>query len=180
MRRWAARLGALGAVAPLDYPYMRAGRKSPDRLPTLVAAHRDALDAARREHPGAPVVLVGKSMGSRVGCHLALDADVVALVCLGYPLRGANGALRDEVLLALRTPVLFVQGARDPLCPLDALEQVRGRMQAGSALHVVQAANHSLEVPRRTLAAAGESQDDVDARVLEAVRVFLGEQGLPV
>ena len=33
-----------------------------------------------------PVVLIGKSMGSRIGCHLALEEDVAALVCLGYPL----------------------------------------------------------------------------------------------
>ena len=137
MRRWARLLGAVGEVVPLDYPYALAGRRSPDRLPVLVAAHRAALAQARARHPGR-AVLVGKSMGSRIGCHLALEEPVAALVCLGYPLRGARGDLRSEVLLALRTPILFVQGSRDALCPLDALEQVRGRMTATSALHVVE------------------------------------------
>src|SRR5919198_1348059 len=111
-----------------------------------------------------PVVLAGKSMGSRVGCHVALEDPVAALVCLGYPLRGARGELRSEVLLALRTPVLFVQGSRDPLCPLDALEDVRRRMAATSALHVVEGGNHSLEVGVRELRARGETQESVDAR----------------
>ncbi|GAO04821.1 alpha/beta family hydrolase [Anaeromyxobacter sp. PSR-1] len=172
MERWAAHLSAIGEVARFDYPYRLAGRRSPDRLPVLVEAHRAALRALRGRSR-RPVVLAGKSMGSRVGCHLALEEEVAALVCLGYPLRGASGTLRDEVLLALRTPVLFVQGTRDPLCPLDALEAVRRRMRAPSALHVVEDGNHSLEAGVRALAARGTTQAEVEARALDAVRAFL-------
>ncbi|HTN50950.1 MAG TPA: alpha/beta fold hydrolase, partial [Anaeromyxobacter sp.] len=152
MERWAARLGGPGKVVRFDYPYVKEGRRAPDRLPVLVEAHRAALAAARARHPG-PAVLAGKSMGGRVGCHLALEAEaaVAALVCLGYPLRGQRGDLRDQVLRALRIPILFIQGTRDPLCPLEALEAVRARMRAPSALHVVEGGNHSLEVGARAL-----------------------------
>jgi hypothetical protein len=175
MERWARHLSALGEVARFDYPYRRAGRKTPDRLAVLVAAHRSALDEARAGRPG-PTVLVGKSMGGRVGCHLAAeqkDARVDALLCLGYPLRGQTGALRSEVLLALRTPVLFVQGSRDPLCPLDELASVRERMKAQASLHVVQEGNHSLEVGVRALRAQGATQAEVEARALDAIAAFL-------
>jgi hypothetical protein len=172
MKAWAGRLAALGDVVPFDYPYMRAGRRSPDRLPALVEAHRAALAEARTGRRG-PVVLAGKSMGGRVGCHLALEVEVDALVCLGYPLRGARGDLRSEVLLALRRPILFVQGSRDPLCPLAALEEVRRSMRAPSELHLVEGGNHSLQVGARALRAAGESQDEVDARALGAIAAFL-------
>ena len=118
MRAWAGRLGAFGRVVSMDYPYALEGRGRPDPLPRLIAAHRAALAAARTD--GA-VVLAGKSMGGRVGCHVALEERTLALVCLGYPLRGVTGKRRDQVLLALRTPVLFVQGARDALCPLADL-----------------------------------------------------------
>jgi len=73
MRAWARRLEALGTVVPFDYPYMKAGRKAPDRHPALVAAHGAALDEALAQHGQRPVVLAGKSMGSRIGCHLALE-----------------------------------------------------------------------------------------------------------
>jgi predicted alpha/beta-hydrolase family hydrolase len=172
MSAWAARLDALGEVRRFDYPYQRAGRRSPDRLPVLVAAHREALVSARAGRRG-PIILAGKSMGSRVGCHVALEDPVDALVCLGYPLRSPRGDLRDEVLLALRTPILFVQGTRDPLCPLDALEKVRRRMRTRSALHVVEGGNHSLEVGVRALRAAGETQESVDAQALAAIADFL-------
>ena len=89
MRAWAERLGTLAIVETLDYPYVRAGRKSPDRLPVLIAAHREALDAARARHGSErPYVLAGKSMGGRVGCHLAAELGggahpPAAVVCFG-------------------------------------------------------------------------------------------------
>ena len=99
MQDYKRRLLTLGSVETLDYRYMKAGRKSPDRLPVLIEAHREALLALRARHTG-PIVLIGKSMGSRVGCHLSLEEPVSALVCLGYPLKGAGtGALRDQVLV---------------------------------------------------------------------------------
>jgi predicted alpha/beta-hydrolase family hydrolase len=178
MRAWAGRLGTLGTVATFDYPYMKAGRKSPDKQPALIAAHAAALEEARARHGGErPVVLAGKSMGSRIGCHLAVErggAGVSALVCFGYPLRaGGTGALRDEVLRALRTPVLFLQGSKDPLCPLDGLARVRAQMTAPSELFVVEGGNHSLEVGVRDLRAAGKTQEDWNQAVLAAVGRFL-------
>jgi predicted alpha/beta-hydrolase family hydrolase len=181
MQAWARRLGSLGEVVTFDYPYMKAGRKTPDRLPALVTAHAAALEEARgRCGRDRRIVLAGKSMGSRVGCHLAVerasgDGSPTALVCFGYPLRaGGSGALRDEVLKALRTPVLFVQGTRDPLGPLDELARVRKVMTAPSALHLVEGGNHSLEVGGRDKRAR---QEQVDAAVLEAVGAFLEEHG---
>jgi len=171
MRAWTERLQTIGKVRAFDYPYMAAGKKSPDALPKLIAAHEQVLAASRKSHRG-PVVLIGKSMGSRVGCHVAGTQVVDALVCLGYPLKGGGGKIRDEVLLALRVPILFLQGSRDPLCPLDELKRVQKKMKARSELRVVEGGNHSLEVSKGVLAASGETQEDVDARTLSWIRAF--------
>jgi predicted alpha/beta-hydrolase family hydrolase len=175
MRRWKARLQELGAVATFDYDYMREGRKRPDRLPQLIAAHRAALAEARTNlDPGAATFLIGKSMGGRVGCHLALDEEVNGLICLGYPLcaMGDRRKLRDEVLRSLGTPILFVQGTRDPLCPLDLLEKVRAEMKAPSILHLVEGGDHSLGVRKNQLQAAGETQEDVEHRIFASIIRF--------
>ena len=131
MTRWAELLAGIGSVRPFDYDYMRGGRKRPDPLPQLMAAHRTALRQAR-DGGSSPVVLIGKSMGSRIGCHVSLEEKVSALVCFGYPLCGGGDPtkLRDKVLRELRTPILFVQGTRDALCPLDMLATVRSEMIA--------------------------------------------------
>ncbi|HUB09518.1 MAG TPA: alpha/beta family hydrolase [Myxococcales bacterium] len=167
MKGWTHRLGTLGPVVPFDYRYQIERRPRPDPLPALVARHRQAVAEARLHHPG-PVVLAGKSMGSRVGCHASLEEPVDALVCFGYPLRAAgSGQLRDEVLLRLRTPILFVQGTRDPLCPLPLLEALRPRMTVRNDLHVVDGGDHSLRVSKKL------PQAPVDDDVLAAVASFL-------
>jgi len=172
MRAWAERLATLGHVVPFDYPYQRAGRRRPDRLPTLVAAHREALERARAEHDG-PVLLAGKSMGGRVGCHVSLEEPVAGLICFGYPLKGASGAVRDEVLRQLTCPVLFVQGSRDALFPLDLLATVTPHLKTSHTLYVVEGGDHSLQVRKKDLALLRLSQDDVDANILAAVAAFI-------
>jgi predicted alpha/beta-hydrolase family hydrolase len=174
MTAWSKRLLTLGKVVTFDYPYMLAGRRAPDRLPKLIDAHRQALRAATHKHHGK-VVFVGKSMGGRVGCHLALEEQASSVVCMGYPLKGMGpkGKLRDEVLLALKTKILFVQGTRDSLCPLPLLEQVRSKMSAKNSLYVVESGDHSLVATKTQLKQSQQSQEDVDQGILKAISEFV-------
>ena len=177
MQRWKAHLKKIGDVDTFDYPYMRQNRKWPDPLPQLIASHRLALAEAREKHPNTVTILIGKSMGGRMGCHVSLTEKVDGLVCLGYPLcaMGDRTKLRDEVLRALMTPILFVQGTRDSLCPLDLLKDVRTEMTAPNFLHVVEGGDHSLRVPKRKLQTNGETQEDVDQQVLKAITGFVDQ-----
>jgi predicted alpha/beta-hydrolase family hydrolase len=175
MQTFAQLLAQIGPVEPFDYPYAKDRKRRPDPLPKLIAAHKAALKSLREKHDG-PIVLVGKSMGGRVGCHVALSEPVAAVVCLGYPLcaAGDRSKLRDQVLLDLRTPAMFVQGTRDSLCPLELLDDVRKRMRAFSALHVVDGADHSLLISKTELKARGATQEDADAQTLAAIETYLG------
>jgi predicted alpha/beta-hydrolase family hydrolase len=174
MQRWRAHLEIIGQIQLFDYAYMREGRRRPDPLPRLIATHRHALAEARKQ-TNAPVILIGKSMGGRIGCHVSLEEPVKGLICLGYPLCGGGdpAKMRDQVLRALTTPILFVQGTHDPLCPLDLLERVRLETRAPTFLHIVEGGNHSLLASKRQLEAAGETQHDVDARIVGAIASFV-------
>jgi len=180
MQNWKRRFSEIGDVETFDYDYMRAGRKRPDPLPQLIAAHREALQTAREKHQPYSIFLIGKSMGGRIGSHVSLEEKVDGLVCLGYPLcaMGDRTKLRDEVLRALTTPILFVQGTRDALCPLDLLEQVRVEMKASNFLHIVEGGDHSLRVPKRQLHGTSKTQEDIDHKILEAITGFVDQ--LPI
>jgi len=175
IQRWKQRLTRIGEVETFDYDYMREGRRRPDRLPQLIAAHRAALAGVRAKTSG-PIFLIGKSMGGRIGCHVALEDAVNGVVCLGYPLSamGDRSKLRDQVLRDLRTPILFVQGTRDSLCPFDLLESVRKEMSAPNVLHVVEGGDHSLIVRKKDL--GSETQEDVDQRIAKAISDFVAVQ----
>jgi predicted alpha/beta-hydrolase family hydrolase/Zn-finger nucleic acid-binding protein len=176
MAAWAERLEAIGRVVRFDYAYIREGRKRPDRHDKLVETHREVLRAARSRR-NEQTILIGKSMGGRMGCHVSLEEPVAGLVCLGYPLvsPGKSKARRDEVLLNLRTPILFVQGTRDALCPLDQLNAVRNKMAAENVLHVVESGDHSLLATKTWLKQNNTTQDAVDATVLSTITAFVNQ-----
>ncbi len=176
MQRWKARLEKIGRVQTFDYDYVREGRRRPDPMPQLIAAHRAALLELQKD--GREIFLAGKSMGGRMGCHVALGENVRGVICFGYPLcaMGDRTKLRDAVLRELASPILFIQGTRDSLCPLELLGKVRGEMSAPNFLHVVDGGDHSLQVTKTKLRADGETQDDVDERIFVAIEKFAGER----
>ena len=181
MQGWKGRLETIGEVTLLDYDYMREGRRRPDPPPQLIAAHHRALVQLRDKTSGQ-IFLIGKSMGGRIGCHVSLEEKVGGLICLGYPLCGGGdrAKLRDKVLRELETPILFVQGTRDPLCPLDLLEQVRSQIKALNALYILDGGDHSLRVSKKQLQAIGETQERIDQRILEAIAKFVSSTVQPI
>jgi len=167
-------LEQFGPVESFNYAYMAEGRRRPDPMPKLLQTHQEKLTEGVKKH-GKRVVLVGKSMGGRMGCHLALQEAVSGVICLGYPLKsmGKTGKLRDEVLLELKTPACFIQGTRDNLCPLDLLEDVLAKRKAASTLHVVPTGNHSLEPTKTHLKQTGLSVEDLEGDSMAAISGFL-------
>ena len=136
-------------VMTFNYPYMEAGRKAPNPARILLACHRAALAELRPRVER--VVLAGKSMGGRMGSHVAADgADVAGLVFYGYPLVGVGKTKPRNVshLADVGAPMLFVQGTRDRLAPLDLIKPVVKSLDAD--LHIIEDGDHSFRVLKRT------------------------------
>ncbi|KAJ8616281.1 hypothetical protein MRB53_035653 [Persea americana] len=163
-------------VVTFDYPYISGGkRKAPPKAEKLVEFHSDIVRKAVAEYPGHPLILVGKSMGSRVSCMVAGEEDVhaSAIVCLGYPLKGINGAVRDDILLQLSVPIMFVQGGKDGLCPLDRLGTVQKKMNCVNELHVIDGGDHSFKIGKKFLQSNGSSQAEAEEQALRAIAEFI-------
>jgi predicted alpha/beta-hydrolase family hydrolase len=165
-------------------PRRRQGqrRHQPDPLKALIQAHRDAIEDAQKA--GEKVVLVGKSMGSRVSCHVSLEdgVKVDGIVCLGYPLQAQGRRVRgtrDEVLRELRSPVMFVQGTRDRMCPIRSLDAIRQDLEVPNYIHVVEGGDHSLIVRKTQLDEQGKKQEDLDRAAVDAIKAFL-DKHVPV
>jgi uncharacterized protein len=156
--------------------HKRQRRHEPDPLKALVQAHRDAIDDAKKD--GEKVVLIGKSMGSRVSCHVSLEEGVKVdgIVCLGYPLQAQGRRVRgtrDEVLRELKSPVMFVQGTRDRMCPIRSLDEIRQDIEVPNYIHVVEGGDHSLIVRKTSLEESGKKQEDLDKAAIDAIKAFL-------
>ena len=138
-----------------QFPYLENRASRPDPQPVLLATVRSAVDAARSAAPELPLLAGGKSMGGRM-TSLASAAEalpgVKGLVFFGFPLHpaGAPGTSRAEHLMRVRTPMLFLQGARDKLAELDLLRPVVEQLPSPATLHVVDGADHSFGVLKRS------------------------------
>jgi uncharacterized protein len=137
------------AVARFDFPYMRAGRRAPDRAEVLVQAWVEAAAEARRRCD-LPLVAGGKSLGGRIASMAVADGmDAAGLVFLGYPLHppGRPERIRDEHLGRVGVPMLFLQGTRDPFARPDLLAAVIARLGPRARLVAVEGGDHSFRVP---------------------------------
>eukprot|EP00297_Palpitomonas_bilix_P018147 CAMPEP_0113892972 /NCGR_PEP_ID=MMETSP0780_2-20120614/15772_1 /TAXON_ID=652834 /ORGANISM="Palpitomonas bilix" /LENGTH=192 /DNA_ID=CAMNT_0000883087 /DNA_START=116 /DNA_END=694 /DNA_ORIENTATION=+ /assembly_acc=CAM_ASM_000599 len=173
----------VGVVHTFDYDYMAKGKKAPDKHDKLVAAHVREIGAAVEKYPAnaeAGIILAGKSMGSRIGCHVVTECKeeswmdkVKALVCFGYPLVGMNGKVRDEVLLQLDLPILFLRGTRDNMCPKDKLAATVKKMKCEYEIEVVEAGDHSLNATKKRLKEEGKTQEELHDKLNETVIAFI-------
>ena len=152
-----------------NFLYTEQGRKAPDRQPVLEQTFAAVADAVS-EREQVPVFLGGKSLGGRIASHVIAGGTVAAgLVFLGYPLHppGRPDRIRDAHLIDISVPMLFVEGTRDPFCPLDTLEKVRKRLKTDTEVAVIDDGDHSLKVRK-------SSGRDTEAAWAEAMDVVAG------
>ena len=159
------------ATARFNFAYSERGRKAPDPQPRLEATYSAVLD--HLAEPGRePLFIGGKSMGGRIASHVAAGrSDVAGLVFLGYPLHppGRPERIRDAHLHDLRVPMLFVEGTRDPFCPLDTLEKVRATLSAPTEVAVIDDGDHSFKVRK----SSGRSTAEAWAEVVEVTAAWV-------
>ncbi|HXL15601.1 MAG TPA: alpha/beta family hydrolase [Methylomirabilota bacterium] len=149
------------ATLRYQFPYVEKRLSRPDPQPVLLATVRSAVDAARGAADGLPLLAGGKSMGGRMtslaAAKEALDG-VKGIVFFGFPLHppGAPAVERGEHLTRVSEPMLFMQGTRDKLADLDLLRPILERLGARATLHVIEGADHSFEVLKRSGRTGGD------------------------
>jgi len=127
-----------------DRPY---GPPGPGDAKRDRAGLKNAVLALKNLAPG-PVFLGGHSYGGRQASMLcAEEPDLVpGLLLMSYPLHPPRkpAQLRTQHFFNLRTPVLFVQGTRDPFGSIEEIEQAIKLVPAKTKLLTVEGAGHDL------------------------------------
>jgi predicted alpha/beta-hydrolase family hydrolase len=137
------------ATLRFNFPYMEAGRRSPDPAGTAVASYVAAFDAATDRAGSKPVAVGGKSYGGRIASMAVAEGMPAAgLVFLAYPLHppGKPERIRDEHLYGISVPMLFVQGTHDAFAQPDLLAGVLDRLGARAELVAVEGGDHGFKV----------------------------------
>ena len=156
-----------------QFPYTEEGGRRPDPEPILLATVRAAVAAGIGAAHGLPVLAGGKSMGGRMTSRAAASqplAGVSGLVFLGFPLHpaGQPGTSRADHLGRVMLPMLYLQGTRDTLADLALLEPVLETLGARATLRVIEGADHSFHVLKRS----GRTDDQVLDELAGAVATW--------
>jgi predicted alpha/beta-hydrolase family hydrolase len=132
----ANRLAAEGvATFRYQFPYMEQKRGVPDKQPLLIATVAAAVAMAARLAPDLPLFAGGK-----------------CLIFLGFPLHPPKrpSIKRAEHLKQVKQPMLFLQGTRDDLADLTLLRPICESLGPQTKLHVIEGADHSFHVLKRS------------------------------
>jgi uncharacterized protein len=159
-------------VVTFNFPYVEQRRRAPDRPAVLERTWAAVIEAATAG-PLASVgslVIGGKSMGGRIASQV-LASDVAhpvdGLVLLGYPLHppGKPLQLRTEHLPRIRTPMLVVQGERDPFGTEGEIRPVFQELDVPVTIEIVPGGDHSFKVPKQHDRTQTMVLDDIWARI---------------
>lgn len=153
MDRAAIAAGVL--VERMDFPYRKAGRRSPDRPAVLMAAVAD--EARSLSSRVQKVLLGGRSMGGRI-CSMAVAEGLVAaagLVLVSYPLHppGRPERMRCEHFPKISVPCLMVSGTRDAFASPSELEAATASIAGTVTHHWIDGKDHSMRGAEEVVAA---------------------------
>jgi predicted alpha/beta-hydrolase family hydrolase len=149
-------LAAVGiATLRYQFPYMEAHRGIPDPQRVLTATVAAAVRVAAKCAPDLPLFAGGKSMGGRMTSLAAAEQpleNVRGLIFFGFPLHPPKRPAdkRGEHLRLVKVPMLFLQGTRDDLADLTLLRPVCEGLGSHATLHIVDGADHSFHVLKRS------------------------------
>jgi predicted alpha/beta-hydrolase family hydrolase len=164
-----------------QFPYLEAGRGRPDPPPILEATVRAAVAKAGELLPELSIIAGGKSLGGRMtsGAAAAQPLDrVKGLAFLGFPLHppGQPGTRRAEHLRRVDVPMLFLQGTRDAFARLDLITDVCRALEPRATLHVVEGADHSFGVLKRSGRAPAQVLDELADIIAQWARSLVGDK----
>lgn len=171
MQSMAEQLAGYGiATLRYQFPYMEQRSGRPDTSHVLVATVRAAVAAAFETAGDLPLLAGGKSLGGRMTSRAAAEGPlprVRGLVFFGFPLHpaGKPSIERGKHLSSVTVPMLFLQGTRDQLAELNLLRPVCSQLESRAELHVIDGADHSFHVLKRS----GRSDRDVLAELAKTV-----------
>lgn len=140
------------AVLRYEQPWRTAGKKIAPAPARLDEGWAPAVAYATDTHPGLPLLVGGRSAGARVAVRWAADHPVAGVVALSFPLHppGKPEKSRAPELLGAHSPVLVLQGERDPFgTPAEVADVVYRAGATDIRVVVVPDCAHELKPPVR-------------------------------
>jgi predicted alpha/beta-hydrolase family hydrolase len=161
-------------VLRCDLPYRQVRPYGPPRPGDAVRDRQGLANAVSvlKKLASGRIFLGGHSYGGRQASMLCAETPELAggLLLCSYPLHppGKPDRLRTQHLPALRVPVLFVHGTKDPFGTIEELEAARKLIPVKTALLKVEGAGHDLGFKGKA------RREELPGEIVKEFRALLG------
>ena len=145
-----------------NFPYSE-NKRGRDPNPVCVATIRSAVKAAREAAPDLPILAGGHSFSGRMTTTAESEfplEGVSGLVLFAFPLcpPGKSDTKRADHLRDVSVPMLFLSGTRDQF---GAPELLKSTLEKFGTVHLLETADHSFKVLKRTRTSAEDVFDEM-------------------
>ena len=138
-----------------QFPFMERGGGRDSEAVSLSTVI-NAIKQAKKQTRGKPIFVGGHSFGGRMTSLAAVKPEfpdfVKGLIFFAFPLHAPNKPSdhRADHLVDINQPMLFLTGTRDALTDLDLFRPVIKKLKRKAKLHLLDTANHSYKVLKKT------------------------------
>jgi predicted alpha/beta-hydrolase family hydrolase len=159
-----------------NFPYSeRGGGRNSNEV--CIATTRSAVEAAHTATPRVSLLAGGHSFSGRMtslGSAKTPLPNVRGLVFYAFPLHpaGKPGTERAEHLADVEHPMLFLSGSRDALAELELLKPVCSNLGDRATLHLLDTADHSFKILKRSRQTTEDVYDEMARTVLQWVKML--------
>ncbi|XP_015111591.1 KAT8 regulatory NSL complex subunit 3 [Diachasma alloeum] len=176
--KWISQLNSLSTVVTINPHFGLTSNKMTmtSCMDQLVQATRAKIQEIRSDCPGRPLILIGFNTAAAFACQISQIEHVTAIICLGFPFSTAEGkrSTPDDILMDVRSPVMFVIGQNAATVRADDIEETREKMLVQTSLIVVGTADDHLRISSRKKNVEGITQGMVDRCILDEIANFIG------
>jgi len=145
-----------------QFPFMERGGGRDSQTVSLSTVNNAIIQASELVDD-LPIFAGGHSFGGRMTSLAAAETEfpdcVKGLIFFAFPLHAPNKPSDDRAahLSSIKVPMLFLSGTRDALANIELFEPVVRRLKRKAKLHLLDTANHSYKILKRTR----ESDEDI-------------------
>lgn len=139
------------ATFTFNFVYKEKGKKLPTSKKLVDEEYKAVWKYVLKEFNNYSLFAGGKSMGGRVSTRVIDDlSEIKGLIFLGFPIHspGRPDKFVGAYIKNIRTPMLFLQGSKDPLSYKEITEKIVAELH-NAQLYWLEGGKHSWETTKK-------------------------------
>ena len=157
------------ATFTFNFVYKEQGKKLPTSKKAVDNEYRTVWKYVSDKYSDLQLFAGGKSMGGRVSTRVVYDLfNIRGLIFLGFPIHspGKPDKVVGDYIKAITTPMLFLQGSKDPFGTKEVAEKLIKEIP-NAKLYWLDGGKHSWETTKKNTKSQSQLMEEACDQIVE-------------